>query len=111
MALNSAGWATILAGSAVAFFIGGFLSGIRATRSRALHGAAAALFGIGIYAAFVISTRALSAVISTPDPLSLEPTDPVRLLAIIGTGAVLGALGALVAGSLLSSPGATRLGG
>jgi len=111
MALSPFSDAVIFSGSLLAFFAGGFLAGIRATRARVVHGAAAALLGVGVYLCFIALTRAVSLLSSTPEPVSLEPSDPARFAILVVAGVALAAAGAFGAGALLSSSGASRLGG
>jgi hypothetical protein len=91
----------------VAFAVGGFLCGIRADNRRTLHGAAAALIGIAIYVAFIALTHVASWIGIGPDPLDLEPSEPVRMLILIGVGTLTSALAAAFVGSRLSASGST----
>ena len=111
MALNPLSDPVIFVGSLLAFGVGGCRTGVRAVRSRAIHGIAAGVVGVAVSLAFIALTRVLSVVSGTPDPLSLAPSDPARFLLLVVAGVLMSGLGAIGAGALLSSPGATRLGG
>lgn len=65
-------WPLRLGLVALTFFIGGFLSGVRARSRRRLHGVVAALLGYVVFAAFV----ALAGIISTG--VDRDPPDPLR---------------------------------
>lgn len=70
----------------VAFVVGGFLAGVRASDHRRLHGVVAAVLGYVIFVVFV----AVAWVVSTwvgPDPPSLAPDG--ALVALVGVGAAL----------------------
>ncbi|MDH3228021.1 MAG: hypothetical protein OEM67_13170 [Thermoleophilia bacterium] len=94
----------------VAFAIGGFLCGIRATNRRAAHGVVAALIGVGIYVAFIGVTHVASWVGIGPEPFGIEPSEPARLAILVGVGVVTSGLAGALAGLMLSSAGASRIG-
>lgn len=110
MALNSLPDPAIFVGALIGFAAGGFLAGVRATRRRAMHGAVSAVLGVLIYLAFIGMTRVLSISSSAPDALAVHPSDPAHFGLLVAAGVLMGTAGAMVAGSLLASPGATRLG-
>ncbi len=99
-----------LAIAIVAFAVGGFLCGIRADNRRALHGAVAALIGIGMYVAFIALTHAADLLGLGPDPFSLEPADPRGMTVLVVVGVITSSLAAAFVASRLSSGGTTRIG-
>jgi hypothetical protein len=83
---------------AVGFYIGGFLSGVRATTRRMLHGVAAWALGYGLYAVFLVLTAALD-LVGGPD----RPDAFTGGAAQAASVALIGLAGALAGGASADS--------
>ncbi len=82
--------------TAITFFVGGFLAGVRAGSRRRLHGVVAALLGVAIFAAFV----ALANVIATrtgPDPPEFAPGGAIETAGVVLWSVAFAFLGASLA--------------
>lgn len=89
-------WPLRLALAALAFFVGGFLTGVRARSRRRLHGLVAAVFAYVIFGVFV----ALATIISTAT--GPDAPDPVRGGAVATLGTALWALAFALLGASLA---------
>jgi len=85
-----------LALTALTFFVGGFLAGVRAASRRRRHGVIAAFLGIAIFAAFVALANAI-ATRTGPDPPELAPGGATETAAVLLWSVAFAFLGATLA--------------
>ena len=101
-------WPLRLTAAALAFCLGGFLAGVRASARRPAHALAAAVMGYLLHAVYVALARIVDA-FAGPDPPALAP-DSTRAWALAAVWALIFALiGGLIANSWLRPAGPQRI--
>lgn len=108
MAGTGRDWPLRLTAAAVAFALGGFLAGVRASARRPAHALAAAVVGYLLHAVYVALTRIVDA-FAGPDPPALAPDGTRAWLFSAAWALVFSLIGGLIANSWLRPAGPQRI--
>jgi hypothetical protein len=101
-------WPLRLTAIALAFTVGGFLAGVRASARRPGHALAAAVVGYLLHAVYVALARVVDA-FAGPDPPALAADSTRAWLLAFGWALVFALIGGLIANSWLRPAGPQRI--
>lgn len=101
-------WPLRLTAAALAFGLGGFLAGVRASARRPAHALAAAVVGYLLHAVYVALTRVVDA-FAGPDPPAFAPDSTNAWALAAGWALVFALIGGLIANSWLRPAGPQRI--
>jgi hypothetical protein len=101
-------WPLRLTATALAFGLGGFLAGVRASARRPAHALAAAVMGYLLHALYVALARVLD-VFAGPDPPALAAESTRDWATGAGWALVFALIGGLIANSWLRPAGPQRI--